>query len=194
MSEHPQPSSDHRLSWTERFSVGRGTYGEPRILHWGEPATLYVGCFCSIADEVTIFLGGNHRIDWITTYPFSVLRECAKDITGHPQTKGDVVIGNDVWIGRGAVILSGVKIGNGAVVGAYSVVTKDVPAYTIVFGNPAKILMKRFTPDQITCLEQIAWWNWPDEKIDAAMPLLLSGRVSALAEFAASNFSTAEQS
>lgn len=194
MSELSQPLPDRPLSWTERFSVGRGTYGEPTILHWGEPATLYVGSFCSIAEGVTIFLGGNHRVDWITTYPFSVFRESARGIEGHPQTKGDVVIGNDVWIGRGAAILSGVKIGNGAVIGAYSVVTKDVPAYSIVFGNPAKLLMKRFTPEQINCLEQIAWWNWPDEKIDAAMPLLLSRQISALAEFAANEFSSSDQS
>src|SRR5271169_4504044 len=88
-----------RKSWTERYTVGRGTYGEPEVRHWGEPATLKVGVFCSIAADVTIFLGGNHRIDWITTYPFPFFRESAKGIAGYRATKGDVIIGNDVWIG-----------------------------------------------------------------------------------------------
>lgn len=173
--------------WTQRFSVGRGTYGEPRIMHWGEPATLKVGSFCSFANGVTIFLGGNHRTDWITTYPFSEFRESAKAIPGHPATRGDVIIGHDVWIGAGATILSGVRIGNGAVVGACSVVTRDVPAYGIVAGNPAKFIRKRFTDCEIAYLEELAWWSWTDSMLDAAMPYLLSGDVSALRSFATTN-------
>jgi acetyltransferase-like isoleucine patch superfamily enzyme len=171
-------------SWTEQFSVGRGTYGNPRVLHWGEPATLKVGSFCSIADGCKIFLGGNHRVDWITTYPFSVLRDSAKDILGHPATKGDVIIGHDVWIGADATIFSGISIGNGAVIGACSVVTRNVPAYGIVAGNPAKLIRLRFTEDEIACLEKLGWWNWSDAKIDAAMQYLLSGDVPALLTFA----------
>jgi len=128
----------------DRFSVGRGTYGEPAVLSWGGPSTLRVGSFCSIAEGVVIFLGGgNHRHDWITTYPFSVFRESAKAIAGQMQTKGDVIIGNDVWIGASAVILSGVSIGDGAVIGAYAVVSKSVPAYTVAVGNPARPVRKR---------------------------------------------------
>ena len=179
-----------RKPWTERYCVGRGTYGEPDVRHWGEPATLKVGAFCSIAVDVTIFLGGNHRVDWITTYPFPVMRESAKNIPGHPATKGDVIIGNDVWIGASATILSGVRIGNGAVIGACSVVTKDVPAYGIVAGNPAKFIRPRFNESEIATLEEIAWWNWPDSKIDLAMPLLLAGDISALRAFAQANKST----
>jgi acetyltransferase-like isoleucine patch superfamily enzyme len=171
--------------------VGRGTYGEPRILHWGEPATLKVGSFCSFAGGVTIFLGGNHRTDWITTYPFSVFRESAKAISGHPTTKGDVIIGHDVWIGADATILSGIRIGNGAVVGACSVVTRDVPAYGIVAGNPAKLIRLRFTDSEIASLEELAWWSWTDSMLDAAMPCLLSGDVSALRSFAITNASKA---
>ena len=100
----------------DNFPVGRGTYGEPRVLFWRQDATLRIGAFCSISDEVTIFLGGDHRTDWITTYPFSDFRDSAKGITGHPRTKGDVIVGNDVWIGYGATILSGVRINNGAAV------------------------------------------------------------------------------
>jgi len=172
----------------DRFSVGRGTYGEPAVLSWGGPSTLRVGSFCSIAEGVVIFLGGgNHRHDWITTYPFSVFRESAKAIAGQMQTKGDVIIGNDVWIGASAVILSGVSIGDGAVIGAYAVVSKSVPAYTVAVGNPARPVRKRFTEEEIALLQQIAWWDWSDEKLDAAMPILLSGEVSKLASFAASH-------
>jgi acetyltransferase-like isoleucine patch superfamily enzyme len=179
----------HRLrgrtttQWTERYAVGRWTYGEPEVLHWGEPATLKVGAFCSIAKGVTIFLGGNHRIDWITTFPFPVKWESAKHIPGHPATRGDVVIGNDVWIGDGATVLSGVHIGDGAVVGARAVVTSDVPPYGIVAGNPAQLVRTRFSADEIATLQRIAWWNWDDEKINEAMPLLLAGDISQLAHF-----------
>ena len=174
------------ISWKDRYEVGRGTYGKPIIRHWGEPSTLRVGCFCSIAsrgEAVTIFLGGNHRTDWITTYPFYGLWESAKHLEGHSVSRGDVVIGNDVWIGEGAVILSGVSLGNGAVVGASSVVTRDVPSYTIVAGNPAKAIRQRFSTEDIALLESLQWWHWKDEKIADAMPLLLSGDISALYDF-----------
>jgi acetyltransferase-like isoleucine patch superfamily enzyme len=174
-------------SMRDRFAVGRGTYGEPTIAHWGEPATLKIGSFCSIAGEVTIFLGGNHRIDWITTYPFPEFRERAKGTPDFRITKGDVIIGNDVWIGNGASIMSGVQIGNGAVIGTSSVVTKNVPPYGIVAGNPARLIRFRFAPGEIAMLEKLAWWDWPDAMIDAAMPVLLSGNIPALNEFATSH-------
>lgn len=169
--------------WTDIYDVGQGTYGNPQVRHWGEPATLRVGAYCSIAAEVKIFLGGNHRTDWITTYPFSVFRASAKHIEGHPATNGDVVIGNDVWLGDRAVVLSGVKIGNGAVVGASAVVAKDVPPYAIVAGNPAKTIRYRFSDAEIKILEDIKWWNWSEEKLDAAMPHLLNNDIAALKAF-----------
>lgn len=151
------------------YHIGEYTYGHPTILHWGENVNLYIGKFCSIANDVTIFLGGEHRTDWISTYPFNIINSDfpnARNITGHPKTKGDVSIENDVWIGNGATIMSGVTIGNGAVVGTKAVVTKDVPAYAIVAGNPARIIKYRFDNDTISKLEQIQWWNWPIEKIN----------------------------
>ncbi|HEY5233210.1 MAG TPA: CatB-related O-acetyltransferase [Verrucomicrobiae bacterium] len=180
------PHKRSPLSLRECFEVGRGTYGEPTVARWEDPTTLKIGSFCSIAGGVTIFLGGNHRVDWITTYPFPEFRDGAKNIPGFHATKGDVIIGNDVWIGTGATILSGVHIGNGAVIAACSVVTKNVPSYGIVAGNPAKLVRLRFTTDEIACLEKIAWWDWSDTKIDAAMPFLLSGDISALNRFASS--------
>jgi acetyltransferase-like isoleucine patch superfamily enzyme len=170
-------------SWKDIYQVGRGTYGEPVIRHWGEPTTLRVGCFCSIAGNVKIFLGGNHRIDWITTYPFSVVRESANRIKGHPASRGDVIIGHDVWIGEGAVVLSGVRIGNGAVIGASAVVTRDIPPYSVVAGNPARVVKMRFGEEDISILQSLEWWGWDDAKIDAAMQFLLSRDVLALQRF-----------
>jgi len=169
--------------WKNKYTVGRGTYGEPKIEHWGESTTLKVGNFCSISSGVRIFLGGNHRNDWITTYPFSVFRDSAKHIEGHPSSRGDVIIGNDVWIGVGAVILSGVKIGNGVVIGASAVVAKDIPPYCVAVGNPAKIVKTRFKQEEIEVLEGLNWWYWTDDKLDASMDFLLSGDVYGLKLF-----------
>jgi len=182
-----------KSSWKEKYEVGRGTYGEPIIRHWGEPTTLKVGCFCSIASGVKIFLGGNHRTDWITTYPFSVLRESAKHVKGHPASRGDVIIGHDVWIGDDAVILSGVRIGNGAVIGASAVVTHDVPPYSIVAGNPAKVVRIRFREEDISILQSLEWWSWDDAKISAAIPFLLNGDVPSLHAFSSKYDLSSEQ-
>lgn len=121
-----------------------------------------------------IFLGGEHRVDWLTTYPFSVFWAEARHIEGHPRIKGDVVIGNDVWIGTDAMILSGVTIGDGAVIGAGAVVGKDVPPYSIVIGNPGVVVRRRFTEEVIGRLLAIQWWNWDDDRIKKVLPLLLS--------------------
>lgn len=166
-------------------SVGKYTYGKPILFHWGEPATLSIGNFCSIADNVKIFLGGNHRVDWLTTYPFNVLSDywhTAKEIQGHPMSKGDVIIGNDVWIGYGATILSGIKIGDGAVIGAESVITKDVPPYTIVAGNPATIIRKRFKNSEIKKLLDLKWWDWDESKILNNLDILCSNKMDKLFE------------
>jgi acetyltransferase-like isoleucine patch superfamily enzyme len=160
------------------YVIGRGTYGKPVVHNYLDGATLRIGAFCSLAD-VTIFLGGEHRIDWVTTYPFSVLWPEAQHIPGHPASKGDVVIGNDVWIASGATILSGTTIGDGAVVGAQAVVSGHVEPYAIVAGNPARMVRKRFDDDTIRRLVETAWWTWPDDDIRAALPLLLDGDIAA---------------
>lgn len=166
----------------ERFpndNIGRDSYGDLTVHRYGSTNKLTIGSFCSFADDVTIFLGGEHRPDWITTYPFNVLDKRFTSIEGHPHSKGDVIIGSDVWIGRGAVILSGVSIGDGAVVGAYALVSKDVPNYGIVGGNPARVLRMRF-PDEIADqLTTIRWWHWSDDRIARAVPYLQSDRIDA---------------
>ncbi len=158
------------------YEIGDYTYGVPNLL-FGLDARLKIGKYCSIAAGVAIFLGGNHRVDWVTTYPFSDLPETwgeAAGIPGHPSTKGDVKIGNDVWLGLNSVIMSGVTIGNGCVVAAFSVVTKDVPPYTIVGGNPARVIKTRFSEEQIKYLELIKWWDFPEAKLRELIPYLLS--------------------
>ncbi len=129
---------------------------------------LIIGKFCMIAAEVNFIMGGAaHLTDAISTYPFAVFGKSwsnAMEGKSYPQ-KGNIEIGNDVWIGFGATIMAGVKIGNGAIIGAKSVVVKDVPAYTIVGGNPAKEIKKRFSDKEIENLQRVEWWNWPAEKL-----------------------------
>ncbi len=158
----------------QHYSIGRATYGDPEIHSLGERAVFKIGSFCSIASGVNILLGGEHRPDWVTTYPFNVLWKSGNQIKGHPKTKGDVTIGNDVWIGMDAIILSGVTIGDGSVIGLRSIVTKDVPPYSIVAGNPAKVVKKRFSDDIIERLLDIKWWDWEDKRIENALSLLLN--------------------
>lgn len=164
------------------FDIGIWSYGNPQIFSWGEDAKLKIGRFCAIANGVIILLGGEHRTDWITTFPFNTIFSEASTFKGHPKTKGDVIIGNDVWIGQDALILSGTTIGNGAVVAARSVITKDVEPYAIVGGNPAKLIRFRFSPSTISELEKIAWWDWPLPKIKGAWPLLMSSNIDEFIE------------
>lgn len=170
----------------ERFpthSFGRGTYGDDlRVRDWGEGARLTIGSFTSIASGVQIFLGGEHRSDWATTFPFSALWEAGRRHSGHPKTKGDVQIGSDVWIGTEALVFSGVTIGHGAVIGARAVVTKDVPPYAVVAGNPSRIVKYRFSPKSIEQLLKIAWWDWSDNRIERALPDMLSPNIEAFIE------------
>ncbi len=161
----------------QQYTIGRGTYGDPIIHTLGEGSSFKIGSFCSIASGVQILLGGEHRPDWVTTYPFNVLWKAGEQIEGHPMTKGDVTIGNDVWIGMESIILSGVTIGDGAVIGLRAVVTKNVPPYAVVAGNPARIVKKRFKDHIIDRLLSLQWWNWDDDRIKNALPLLLNNDI-----------------
>jgi acetyltransferase-like isoleucine patch superfamily enzyme len=163
----------------DRYQIGEYTYGKPKVIHGGKKTSLTIGKYCSLSTHIVIFLGGDHRVDWISTYPFPLLWEHARSITGHPSTGGNVVIGNDVWIGYNVTILSGVKIGDGAVIGTGSLVTHDVPPYAIAAGNPARIVRYRFSEEAIEKLLQIKWWDWPDEKVKENVHLICCNSVDA---------------
>lgn len=179
-AEAPQSFYTKDLFSGRHYDIGDHTYGCPTVIQWDDSTNLHIGKYCSIAEKVTILLGGNHRTDWVTTYPFNVLSGHfpeAEGIKGHPASKGDVWIGNDVWIGCGATILSGVHIGDGAVVGAESVVSKDVEPYAVVVGNPSRMIKKRFDEDTIRALLEIRWWNWDENKINQEMRYLCSSSI-----------------
>lgn len=130
---------------------------------------LIIGKFCMIASDVTFIMNGaNHKLDGITAYPFFIFggdwADSAPEMNELPY-KGDTVVENDVWIGHNVTIMPGVRIGNGAIISTNSTVTKDVPAYTIVGGNPAKIIRKRFTDEKIEELLELKWWDWDLKKI-----------------------------
>jgi acetyltransferase-like isoleucine patch superfamily enzyme len=161
------------------IKVGEFTYGHEAIqlMSWGEGTSVNIGKFCSIAQEVRIFLGGNHNSDWISTYPFGHINQAIfgeHRNEGHPSTKGDVSIGNDVWIGFGATIMSGVSIGSGAIIAANSHVVKDVPEYEIWGGNPARFIKHRFESAVTEKLLRLNWWDYPVNKILKIKDLLSS--------------------
>lgn len=163
------------------YKIGIYTYGKPKVFDWEDgKGQLEIGSFCSIALGVKIILGGAHRMDWVSSYPFPVFFENADQSKDFAPSKGATKIGNDVWIGMDVLILAGVTVGDGAVIGAGSVVTKDVPPYAIVGGNPAKLIRYRFDENTIEELLAIAWWNWSLPEIKAALPKLMQGDLSLL--------------
>lgn len=150
----------------------------PRILYADQSdSKLIIGKFCSIGPNVTVFLGGNHRSDWISTYSFSTLLKNYDNLEWPYYSNGDVIIGNDVWIGKDVTILSGVTIGDGAIIGTNSLVTKDVEPYSIVGGNPAKLIKYRFNQNIINQLLKIKWWNKDLKEIYEMIPLLQSNNL-----------------
>ncbi|UXT90879.1 type B chloramphenicol O-acetyltransferase [Agrobacterium pusense] len=148
---------------------------------------LVVGSFCSIGSGAAFIMAGNqgHRNEWISTFPFFFMPEVPEfeNAANGYLPSGDTVIGNDVWIGSEAVIMPGVTIGDGAVIGTRALVTKDVEPYAIVGGNPVKTIRKRFDDDSIELLLEMKWWDWPADRLKAAMPLMTSGNVAELYRF-----------
>jgi lipopolysaccharide transport system ATP-binding protein len=157
--------------------IGEYTYGTPEIFIWTNKYHVYVEKFTSIEPEVKIIVDGNHNTDWISSYPFGELIEDIPRHPDHPIGKGDIRIGNDVWIGYQTIIMPGIRIGDGAVIGAGSVVTKNVDDYEIVAGNPAKHIRYRFSKEQISALKKIQWWNWSKDEIASHSDLLQSSAI-----------------
>lgn len=145
---------------------------------------LLIGKFCSIGSDVQFIMNGaNHRMDGISAFPFNIFGGDWANVEPTPDQlpfKGDTVIENDVWIGYKSTIMPGVKIGNGVIIAAHSVVTKDVEPYSIVGGNPAKLIRKRFTDEEIKRLLDLAWWDWDIEKITTSLPLIANGNIEKL--------------
>ena len=146
---------------------------------------LIIGKFCSIACGAKfLFNSANHTLKSLSNYTFPLFFEewelDKKNVASAWDNKGDIIIGNDVWIGYEAVIMAGVHIGDGAVIAARAVVTKDVPPYTIVGGTPARKIRMRFEEETIAKLQQIQWWNWPVEKIRQSLPYIMNGTVDRL--------------
>jgi acetyltransferase-like isoleucine patch superfamily enzyme len=167
--------------WVRRgvLEIGRHTYGSPIIHSYrGNERKVVIGSYCSIGPNVTIITGGAHPTDWVSTYPFRAqwnLPGAYQD--GMPVSRGDVVIGSDVWISSNIIILSGVTIGHGAVIAAGSLVTRDIPPYSIAGGVPARVLRHRFSAEQIAKLLEIQWWRWDEKKIERFVPLLSSNQI-----------------
>ncbi len=171
--------------------VGKHSYGMEhiRIRRWAEMKkqyNLYIGNFCSIADDCEVYLGGNHYTNLVTTFPFGIVKNNvfpnALTLENNPNLngsycKGDVTIGSDVWIGSHVTIMDGVTIGHGAVIAANSHIVKDVPPYAIVGGNPGKVIKYRFSEEEIEQLLKIKWWDWNDDKINEEMKYIVNDNI-----------------
>lgn len=152
------------------ISTGEFTYGNP-ILR-GNGNNIIIGKYCSIADSVVIDGGFTHEPKFISTYPFHTWGG-----NSNIRIKGDIIIGNDVWMAENCMIMSGITIGDGAIIGARAVVTKDVKPYSVVAGVPAKVISMRFDGLQIEKLLKIKWWDWTEEKVRENILLLSSGNI-----------------
>jgi acetyltransferase-like isoleucine patch superfamily enzyme len=175
-----------RLRRSGRVIFGEGTGGVPQIRDYIlDDSRLIVGNYTSLAGGAVIMLGGYHGLDRVTTYPHRLamgLPGAGED--GIPQVRGDTRIGSDVWIGTESVIMSGVNIGDGAVVATGAIVMRDVPPFAVVAGNPARPVRWRFSEEQREALLRIRWWDWPRDRVIDAVPLLAGTDLDAFIEWA----------
>jgi chloramphenicol O-acetyltransferase type B len=165
------------------YEIGVASYGLPTVHDTHQGTTLRIGAYCSIASGVQIFLGNQHRTDWVSTFPFPAFFEEARTIADFETSRGDVTIGSDVWLCADCSILSGVKIGHGAVVAMGAVVTRDVEPYSVVAGNPARHVRWRFDEPTRLALLNAAWWSWPLAEVRSVAKLLCSDKVQNLLDY-----------
>jgi virginiamycin A acetyltransferase len=170
----------HDSSTPENYAARLAPY-----LYPGAPEHLKIGKFCQIAQGVQFITAtANHPMDGISTYPFAIFDPPRLQTYRNSLPRGkDTTIGNDCWIGREAMLLPGASLGNGVIVGARAVVGGSVPDYTIVAGNPARIVRMRFSKDQIATLNEICWWDWDTKKIETAIKMIEGPDVKMLSEF-----------
>lgn len=159
------------------------------LYHYG-PEKLVIGKFCALGEGAKFVMNGaNHRMDGPSTYPFPIMGGSWADhfdlITGLPG-RGDTVVGHDVWLGYGTLVMPGVTIGDGAIVASGSVVTSDIPPYAIAGGNPAKVIRRRYSDTDVDRLLAVSWWNWPLEHLTANVRTIMSGTVDDLEKAAES--------
>lgn len=159
--------------------VGKWSYGKPNIYRWDWKSKVIIGNFCSLGPDINFYVGGEHRADWISTSQlpasqFNKTFKKSKSIKNFGKSKGDIVIGHDVWIGGRSTILSGVTIGTGAIIAAGSLVVNDVEPYTISGGNPNRVIKKRFEDIVIKKILDTEWWFLKDTEIDDLSKFLLS--------------------
>lgn len=179
-------AQQQRLVKAGRVEIGKHTYGVPIINDYVyNESRLVVGKYCSLSETAIIMLGGQHPINHVSQYPFRINWQLpGAGADGNPEPSNDTIIGNDVIINQRAFIRSGVTIGDGALVGANANVTKDVPPYAIVGGNPARVIRYRATPEQIEALQDIRWWDWPEDEVIASLDHIVSDDIDAFIDYA----------
>jgi virginiamycin A acetyltransferase len=203
----PDPREKHPMAGFPRVCFIKNTVSNPNIVigdytYYDDPDNsenfernvlyhypfigdkLIIGKFCALAQGVKFIMNGaNHKMSGLSTYPFSIFGNGWEKVMPRPGElpyKGDTIVGNDVWIGYQSLVMPGVRIGDGAIVAAQSVVVSDVPPYTVVGGNPAKPIKQRFPANVAEALSAIAWWDWPAEKITANLQAIISADIEAL--------------
>jgi acetyltransferase-like isoleucine patch superfamily enzyme len=183
-------ASWRRLVRAGRIESGPGTYGIPIVKDYVHDKTrLIVGNYCALSETALVMLGGEHNPDHVTSYPFRILLQlpgAGQDEV--PVPTGDTRIGSDVWLTQRTFVRSGVTIGDGAVIASCAVVTKDVPPFAIVGGNPARVIRYRHTEEQRAALLEIRWWDWPEQEVRRAVPLLASSDIDAFIDYARRRF------
>jgi acetyltransferase-like isoleucine patch superfamily enzyme len=154
--------------------MGTMSYYAPQIVKFkGDTGRVIIGNFASIAPDAEFFVGGLHRTEWVSLYGLRAMLELpGAHEDGFTHGRGDIVVGSDTWVTKGCTVMSGVTIGDGAVVATKAVVTKDVRPYAIVAGNPAREIGRRFSDEQVEALLRIRWWDWPTEQVKERVDLL----------------------
>ncbi len=201
---HPDPNTLYPIEGVTRTCYLKNIIKNPQIIvgdytYYDDPDDVYnfeknvlylfefiqdkliIGKFCQIATGTRFIMNGaNHPLDGVSTYPFKVFGKSWQDASLTPVTKGDTVIGHDVWIGNSVTFMPGVQVGDGAIIATGSIVTKDVEPYSIVGGNPAKPIRKRFDDETIAFLLELKWWDWDMDKITKNLEFLATGDIKNL--------------